>query len=160
MEILETAALWCVDKAAILLERIGLAVIPLWNRWNWEHDMLTVLLMLASVLLAVVCAGLSLAHPNGKEMEKEEARMDKLGDWGVYYVLACKLFYFSLHRIQHSGSRKCVHSSWNQSHAGPADSQQVKECCNGCSDNGNGYFHGIYYYSAYYSHRNEIGRSD
>ena len=79
MEILETAALWCVDKAAILLERIGLAVIPLWNRWNWEHDMLTVLLMLASVLLAVVCAGLSLAHPNGKEMEKEEARMDKLG---------------------------------------------------------------------------------
>lgn len=96
MEILETAALWCVDKAAILLERIGLAVIPLWNRWNWEHDMLTVLLMLGSVLLAVVCAGLSLAHPNGKEMEKEEARMDKLGDWGVYYVLACKLFYFPM----------------------------------------------------------------
>lgn len=96
MEILETAALWCVDKAAIVLERIGLAVIPLWNRWNWEHDMLTVLLMLASVLLAVVCAGLSLAHPNGKEMEKEEARMDKLGDWGVYYVLACKLFYFPM----------------------------------------------------------------
>lgn len=66
MEILETAALWCVDKAAIVLERIGLAVIPLWNRWNWEHDMLTVLLMLGSVLLAVVCAGLSLAHPNTK----------------------------------------------------------------------------------------------
>lgn len=66
MEILETAALWCVDKAAIVLERIGLAVIPLWNRWNWEHDMLTVLLMLASVLLAVVCAALPRANPKHK----------------------------------------------------------------------------------------------
>lgn len=66
MEILETAALWCVDKAAIVLERIGLAVIPLWNRWNWEHDMLTVLLMLASVLLAVVCAALPRATQKHK----------------------------------------------------------------------------------------------
>ena len=96
MEVLENAALWCVDKAAIVLERIGLTVIPLWNQWNWEHDMLTLLLMLLSIVLAVVCAGLSLAHPNVKEIEREEARLDKLGDWGVFYVMACKLFYFPM----------------------------------------------------------------
>lgn len=96
METLENAALWCVDKAALVLERIGMTVIPLWNRWNWEHDMLTILLMLLSIVLAVVCAGLSLAHPNVKEMERTEALLDKLGDWGAFYLMACKLFYFPM----------------------------------------------------------------
>lgn len=96
MEILENAALWCVDKAALVLERIGLTVIPLWNRWNWDHDMLTFLLMLLTIVLATVCAGLSLANPNVKEIEREEALLDKLGDWGVFYVMACKLFYFPM----------------------------------------------------------------
>lgn len=96
MDKLENAAVWCVDKVALVLEKIGMTVIPLWNRWNWEHDLLTAVIMLLIMVLAVVCVGFSLAHPNVKEIERQEALMDKLGSWGSFYLMACKIFYFPM----------------------------------------------------------------
>ena len=110
MNFIEEGFEWAVDKTAQLMEWIGVRVMPPWYDLIYDHDMSILVGMLLLIVAAVACAILSFkSHAYSEEQAQELSgirawwyrwrhpkEISDSSDWGAYYSLICKCFYYPM----------------------------------------------------------------